>query len=664
MQMPEKKRKLVGAAVRLILQQGFSGTSVDGVCAEAGVTKGSFFHYFANKEAICEAALDAWAGTWLEILATAGFEKIPDPVDRLDRLFEVMAETYIQPGMFSGCLIGTVAQELAVSNRRMGERTEFLLNGWARRASQMLADAREAHPPVVDFEPDSVADLMLGLVQGSFVIAKARQDPAVILNNIAHLAETQPPRVLVVEDDPVSAKLIQRLFTAQGYPVECASNAQEALDMHSEKSFRIIVSDWMMPGMTGVDLCRAFRTFEGPYVYFILCSSKDQKEDRIEAFEAGVDDFLTKPLDREELRSRLKVARRILAAEDSQQAQKAELEKAARSLSEMNLSLKLASRRFEELFNGLPVACFTFDEDGLIHDWNRFAASAFGIQGFESFLQPVWDVLNRSGDTPWTPDKVRRVFELEDQPQFDWIYHSPTGETRYMACDVICLRSIGGQPVGAVCANLDITERKLAEEQVARQMLQIKSIATQLEAQKDELEEMNQRLNHLAVTDGLTGLWNHRRFQEMLEETVQNHRRRGEPFSLLLMDIDHFKKFNDDFGHQTGDAVLRQFADILRSTSRLGELPARYGGEEFAVILPGCTADEALDVAARFRRSIVGANWEYRSVTSSIGISTSFGDKEGKQIVAEADSALYTSKQAGRDQATHFENQAETKSAA
>jgi len=206
------------------------------------------------------------------------------------------------------------------------------------------------------------------------------------------------PRVLLVEDDPVSAYLIQQMFHAQNLPLDHATNGAIALDMHRQNRYRLVLSDWMMPEMNGVDLCRAFRQLGGPYVYFILCTSKGQKSDRVEAYDAGVDDFMTKPLDRNELHIRLRVALRILEAEEVVQRQKA------------------------------------------------------------------------------------------------------------------------------------------------------------------ELEAMNEKLNHLAETDALTGLYNRRRFQEMLEEAIDEHRRAHDSLSLVLMDIDRFKSLNDEFGHLAGDAALKQVA--------------------------------------------------------------------------------------------------------
>lgn len=301
------------------------------------------------------------------------------------------------------------------------------------------------------------------------------------------------PRVLLVEDDPVSAYLIQQMFQAQDLPLDHAVNGAIALELQRQNSYRLVISDWMMPEMNGVDLCRAFRELGGPYVYFILCTSKGQKSDRAEAYDAGVDDFMTKPLDRSELHIRLRVALRILEAEEVVQRQKA------------------------------------------------------------------------------------------------------------------------------------------------------------------ELEAMNEKLNHLAVTDELTNLYNRRRFQEMLAEGIAEHVRAGDQVSLILLDIDRFKNLNDQFGHQAGDEALRRVASILKDNSRRHELPARYGGEEFGIILQRCGVHEAVKAAERFRIALESADWPDRQITASFGVAACGPYVESlNELVAAADRALYTAKQNGRNRVEMF----------
>jgi two-component system, cell cycle response regulator len=156
-------------------------------------------------------------------------------------------------------------------------------------------------------------------------------------------------------------------------------------------------------------------------------------------------------------------------------------------------------------------------------------------------------------------------------------------------------------------------------------------------------------VKHLATIDGLTGLANRRTFESALNREVARAVRSGDPLSLLLVDIDHFKRVNDDHGHQMGDDVLRHVGQVLATQGRELDLPARYGGEEFAVLLPGCPAEEAVTVAERLRAGIA-AEGSPLPVTASIGLAAIHRNAvDGEGLVKAADEALYAAKEAGRD---------------
>jgi two-component system, cell cycle response regulator len=161
-----------------------------------------------------------------------------------------------------------------------------------------------------------------------------------------------------------------------------------------------------------------------------------------------------------------------------------------------------------------------------------------------------------------------------------------------------------------------------------------------------------EQVRAMASTDGLTGIANRHTFDETLAREISRASRAGEDLSLVLMDIDHFKKLNDTYGHQTGDDVLRRVAATLKTTARIYDTPARYGGEEFAVILPRTAADDALMVADRLREAI-GASGADPAVTVSAGVATFPLDApDGATLVGAADEALYASKHGGRNQVT------------
>jgi diguanylate cyclase (GGDEF)-like protein len=158
-----------------------------------------------------------------------------------------------------------------------------------------------------------------------------------------------------------------------------------------------------------------------------------------------------------------------------------------------------------------------------------------------------------------------------------------------------------------------------------------------------------EQLRQSASTDGLTGIANRRSFDVTLDRYLARAVSSFEPVSLVLLDIDHFKKLNDDHGHQVGDDVLRQVAGVLVEHARVVDVPARYGGEEFAVVLPECGEEEAAAVADRLRRAI-SASPTARPITVSAGVAT-FPEHgaTAEALIRAADEALYRAKAAGRD---------------
>jgi diguanylate cyclase (GGDEF)-like protein len=160
----------------------------------------------------------------------------------------------------------------------------------------------------------------------------------------------------------------------------------------------------------------------------------------------------------------------------------------------------------------------------------------------------------------------------------------------------------------------------------------------------------------MAVTDGLTGLYNHREFYQSLRRELERARRYRHTLTLLMIDVDDFKRFNDRFGHPAGDTALRMIGELLRKCARTTDIIARYGGEEFAIILPESTPGGALMVAERIKSEIAGHNFIQKAsepvhLTVSIGIySSESGDVSEDQMVSFADEASYSAKKAGKNQ--------------
>ncbi len=306
--------------------------------------------------------------------------------------------------------------------------------------------------------------------------------------------------VLVAEDDRATLMLLERHLQSSGYRVLTASNGAEAMRVLLAHGPQIVVTDWMMPEMDGLELCRAIREHEGAgFVYTIILTALSDEDRLVEAFDAGADDFLVKPFNRKELLARI-----------------------------------------------------------------------------------------RAGD---------RIVRLE---------HDLAARTREM------------------------------------------------HLQNAQLAIVNDKLNTMAITDELTGLFNRRAAMDRLRDHWAGSSRHGQPLTCISLDIDHFKAINDAHGHDFGDVVLREVANVLLNTVRVGESCCRVGGEEFLVICPSTTAEMGGRAAERLRAAVERREIRHHNtvlgVTMSLGVAERVVGMEAMDdMLKAADEALYTAKRSGRN---------------
>ena len=171
-----------------------------------------------------------------------------------------------------------------------------------------------------------------------------------------------------------------------------------------------------------------------------------------------------------------------------------------------------------------------------------------------------------------------------------------------------------------------------------------------------ELKQLTLELEAISLTDSLTSLPNRRAFGQRMNIEWQRTLRYATPLTIMMLDVDHFKRFNDDFGHQTGDDVLIQVAQLLAHAVRTTDFASRYGGEEFIVILPNSTLEEAMPIAQRICNEIAQYAWPQRQVTVSIGVATYHQQEEIQELIAQADMALYQAKAEGRNRVVRAES--------
>lgn len=183
--LPETKRKLVEAGVKLMRARGYNATTVDDVCAEAGVTKGGFFHYFKSKDDIAKAAVTHFHEGKVKNYEEAPFRKLADPLDRVfGRLDYVKAAMGGVKRVTKGCLIGVFAQELAFSNPEIRAICQDFFSRIIRDFTNDLTEAKSAHAPKAPFDPKGVAMFYVAIVQGSLLLAKTAESNDILAGNI------------------------------------------------------------------------------------------------------------------------------------------------------------------------------------------------------------------------------------------------------------------------------------------------------------------------------------------------------------------------------------------------------------------------------------------------------------------------------------------------
>jgi diguanylate cyclase (GGDEF)-like protein len=203
-------------------------------------------------------------------------------------------------------------------------------------------------------------------------------------------------------------------------------------------------------------------------------------------------------------------------------------------------------------------------------------------------------------------------------------------------------------------ANASLAEINLNYQEM---LVKLERLLAEKAALANELAAANELLSKAAATDGLTGLANHRAFQEALKRDLARAEREKQPLSIVLIDADHFKKVNDTYGHPTGDHVLKTISALMQQVIRTGDLAARYGGEEFIMLLPNANAEGAKIVAERLRKAIEGTAMQGPDgpfqVTASFGVACTEGPgcgARGPALIETADKALYDAKHGGRNQ--------------
>lgn len=309
---------------------------------------------------------------------------------------------------------------------------------------------------------------------------------------------------------------------------------------------------------------------------------------------------------------------------------------------------KRAEERLERILHELPIATLVVDEKRCITHRSEAFHALFGyspdeIQTLDDWLpvaypDPVYRVKARKAGSEIV--SASRNSGHASGP-IELRMHCKDGSARQIEVRYVDLLTLG------IWMMNDISEQNDMEESM-------RAINDHLMERLAEINVLQEQLRKQAMHDSLTGLFNRRYLDEMLERELARAKREGPPLTVMMLDIDHFKKLNDTYGHPAGDEVLRSLAARLREHSRAEDIPCRYGGEEFLLVLPNMSRDDALTRGEHWRQDIEMMRIEVGgltlSITISIGIATfpNHGDTR-ETLIQAADKALYTAKHNGRN---------------
>jgi len=441
-------------------------------------------------------------------------------------------------------------------------------------------------------------------------------------------------RILVVDDLAPNVNLLQVKLQAEYYDVLTARSGYEALEVAQNERLDLILMDAMMPGMDGFEACRRIKNNPATWhVPVIMVTALEETKDRIRGLEAGADDFVTKPIDDFNMMARVRSLLRLKMVTDQLLSHTGHTLSNSRSLLETIekqkgriLLVEDHDRHADKITKPLS------DHHQIIVEKDPAKAIRLAKSGIDVIIV---NLVSDTFDGLRVCASMRFNEESRDIPIL--VIGDPEDETRFIRAYDIGINDTIMRPI-------EIQELKARVKTLMRRKFYADSLR----------ENFNENLE-MVVADPLTGLGNRRYFDRTIEPLFEALETRSTPFSVMVFDIDHFKRVNDILGHDMGDQILKEVAARLVTNMRAVDIVARYGGEEFMIAMPETTAEEALIAADRVRALIAGTpvfvDGEALQVTTSVGVAEVEPGETLRDVFKRADEALYKAKQAGRNRA-------------
>lgn len=464
------------------------------------------------------------------------------------------------------------------------------------------------------------------------------------------------PSVLIVDDEPSFRAVMVELLIDAGYVVAGAESAEGALSMMEQCRYHVIFSDLRMPEMDGISFLGEVKR-KDPSIEVIMVTSHTSVSSAIEALRLGAYDYLIKPLD--DVAQVLAIVKRVsekLSLEEEKKTLLEDLQKKNRELEESQKKVLQYSMDIAALYAAEKEILAGLD---LAEVYQRAVACLSKLVG----LRPVlcWS-LSESGKRliPEAQSGLDRIdprwtVQLSNPPAApNWNIPLELKQalvSKVAAGSALFHPIFGHQRLFGFLALFDL--KKAAFTKREQEVLSRFSSSVAIAIENARLYE---NVKHLAIRDGLTGLYNRRHFEEVLRSETLRAQRHKQTVSLIFIDVDYFKNYNDGQGHLMGDEVLKQVGGLILRRVRETDTVCRYGGEEFTVLLPCTDKMSARRVAEDIRERVAAHPFPFReqqpggAITVSLGIAAYPADaKTEEALVKSADAALYRAKQGGRN---------------
>jgi two-component system, cell cycle response regulator len=443
-------------------------------------------------------------------------------------------------------------------------------------------------------------------------------------------------RILIVDDVPANTRLLEAKLSAEYYQVASAKDGFGALRMADEWQPDLILLDVMMPGMDGFECCRRLK--EDPttlHIPVVMITALGEPAERLRGLESGADDFLTKPVEYETLMARVRSLVRLKRLLDEWRARGETARAMGLTGDTVTLPSVFGARALvvDDWDLGAQTMQEALSRDGIVAGRARSGSEALALSSAIPFDLIVLSLSLIEEDPLKLASSLRAADATRDIPLL--LIAEPEERDSILR----------GFDLGAndwLVLPLDENElRARARNQIRRKFYQ------------DRLRTDLGTALEMALIDPLTGMYNQRYLMRHLRGLLEGGQQRE--LAVLMVDVDHFKSVNDDYGHAAGDKALRAIADALRANTRVFDSLARYGGEEFVVVMPGSGLDDASQAAERLRVAVEETQFSCEAshhirLTVSIGIGCSpMHAATPEALLQAADVALYAAKRAGRN---------------